>query len=108
MSDSSGTDPRSNRDTVTYKTSIQPNEDTTGAIVRLLEKLPASTQSEVSPLYDHVDPEAFDQLFANTSTSIRTGTASVMIGNLEIIIQDGEHVEIRTINDTVSSDGTDD
>lgn len=100
MSNSSGTDPRSNRDTVTYKTSIQPNEGTIDAIVRLLEKLPASTQAEVSPLYDHVDPEALDQLFANTSTSTRTGTATVTIGDLEIVVRDGERIEVRTTDET--------
>ncbi|AHG00763.1 hypothetical protein HALLA_06340 [Halostagnicola larsenii XH-48] len=106
MSNSSGTDPRPEAETVTYKTSIQPNERMIDAIVRLLEKLPASTQTEVSPLYDHADPEALEQLFANTETSTRTGTATVAIGNLEIVVRDGERVEIRVIDETDLSNGT--
>lgn len=108
MSNSSGTDSRSNRDTVTYKTRIQPNEGTIDAIVRLLEKLPASTQSEVSPLYDHVDPEALEQLFANTSASTQTGTATVAIGDLEIVVWDGEHIEVRTTDETAPSEAAND
>ncbi|GAB7018634.1 HalOD1 output domain-containing protein [Halostagnicola bangensis] len=103
MSDSSGTHPQRSGETVTYKTTIQANEGTTGAIVRLLERIPTSSYEEVSPLYEHVDPEALDQLFANTNSVPREGTATVTVGNLQIVVRDSKRVEIRVPVETVTS-----
>ncbi len=102
MSDSSGNQSHTVGGTVTYKTTIQANEGTSGAIVRLLEKLPNSSYEEVSPIYEHVDPEALDQLFANTNSAPREGTATVTIGDHQIVVRDSERVEIR-IPDTTRS-----
>lgn len=95
MSDSPKTDSHRSGEPITLRTDIQPNETTTDAIVRLLEKLPERIYDEVTPLYDHVDPEALEHLFADTTASVRRGTARVTFEDVQIAVLDGDHVEIR-------------
>ncbi|KDE59631.1 hypothetical protein EL22_19370 [Halostagnicola sp. A56] len=95
MSDSSETDSHRSDESITLRTDIQPDETTTDAIVRLLEKLPERVYDEVTPLYDHVDPEALEHLFADTTASVRQGTARVTFEDVQIAVRDGDRVEIR-------------
>lgn len=103
MSDSSKTDPHQDDETITYRTDIQANEGTTGAIVRLLEKLPERVYDDVTPLYDHVDPDALENLFADTTASVRRGTARVTFEDVRIAVLDGDRVEIRVVDETAPS-----
>lgn len=79
----------------TVRAEVQDHEEPSIAVVRALGALDEDTICPDDPLYEYVDSEAVDALFADTTTGRRDGSVTFSVGGVDVRVVDGEYVELH-------------
>jgi len=78
---------------------IDPNEAVTTAVHRAIQQSTECESNPDKPLYEVVDPDALNELFApvDSDTSRRGGRVSFVHGDCRITVENEEYLTVNSI-----------